>query len=83
MIRHAHKLYVNGNFTLDLAKTVCALGRPTIDLCLSLFLSADFRSKIAEVKMHRLLDLQGPPFVWLYCPGFVHLLAPTKILHAR
>ena len=40
--------------------TVYALDSTTIDLCLSLFPWADFRSTKAAVKMHTLLDLRGP-----------------------
>ena len=52
---------------LDLANTVYALDSTTIDLCLSLFPWADFRSTKAAVKMHTLLDLRGP------IPSFIHI----------
>ena len=44
-----------------------ALDSTTIDLCLSLFPWADFRSTKAAVKMHTLLDLRGP------IPSFIHV----------
>ena len=49
------------------ANTVYALDSTTIDLCLSLFPWADFRSTKAAVKMHTLLDLRGP------IPSFIHV----------
>ena len=52
---------------LDLANTIYALDSTTIDLCLSLFPWADFRSTKAAVKMHTLLDLRG------LIPSFIHV----------
>src|SRR6516225_6751919 len=46
---------------------IYALDSTTIDLCLSLFPWADFRSTKAAVKMHTLLDLRGP------IPSFIHI----------
>jgi IS4 transposase len=50
---------------VDLKETVYALDSTTIDLCLSLFPWAHFRSTKAAVKMHTLLDLRGniPSFI--------------------
>src|SRR5580704_11903190 len=67
LIKRARKLYVKDDFGLDLANTVYALDSTTIDLCLSLFPWADFRSTKAAVKMHTLLDLRGP------IPSFIHV----------
>jgi len=67
LIRRARKLYVNDALSLDLANTVYALDSTTIDLCLSLFPWADFRSTKAAVKMHTLLDLRGN------IPSFIHV----------
>jgi len=55
------------SFGLDLDNTIYALDSTTIDLCLSLFPWADFRSTKAAVKMHTLLDLRGP------IPSFIHV----------
>ncbi len=44
---------------LSLAETVYALDATTIDLCLSLFPWAKFRTTKAAVKLHTLLDLHG------------------------
>ena len=60
LIKRARKLYMEDDIGLDLANTVYALDSTTIDLCLSLFPWADFRSTKAAVKMHTLLDLRGP-----------------------
>jgi len=60
LIKRARKLYLKDDFGLDLANTVYALDSTTIDLCLSLFPWADFRSTKAAVKMHTLLDLRRP-----------------------
>ena len=67
LVRRARKLYVSDDIGLDLANTVYALDSTTIDLCLSLFPWADFRSTKAAVKMHTLLDLRGP------IPSFIHI----------
>jgi hypothetical protein len=67
LIRRARKLYVKDDTGLDLANTVYALDSTTIDLCLSLFPWADFRSTKAAIKMHTLLDLRGP------IPSFIHV----------
>ena len=45
---------------MELAQTVYALDSTTIDLCLTLFPWARFRSTKAAVKLHTLLDLRGP-----------------------
>ena len=47
--------------------TVYALDSSTIDLCLSVFPWAPFRSTKAAVKLHTLLDLRGsiPSFVFI------------------
>jgi Transposase DDE domain/Domain of unknown function (DUF4372) len=67
LIKRARKLYMEDDIGLDLVNTVYALDSTTIDLCLSLFPWADFRSTKAAVKMHTLLDLRGP------IPSFIHV----------
>ena len=52
---------------LDLDATVYALDATTIDLCLSLFDWAPFRSTKAAIKLHTLLDLRGA------IPSFIHI----------
>src|SRR5687768_1033398 len=67
LIRRARKLYCNDSFGIDLANTVYALDATTIDLCLSLFPWAPFRSTKAAIKLHTLLDLRGS------IPAFIHI----------
>ena len=50
-----------------MTNTVYALDSTTIDLCLSVFPWAHFRSTKAAVKMHTLLDLRGN------IPSFIHV----------
>ncbi len=55
---------------MDLSTTVYALDSTTIDLCLSLFPWARFRSTKSAVKLHTLLDLRGPiPTMIIITPG--------------
>ena len=59
MIRIARPLYADEDLGLDLDNTVYALDASTIDLCLSVFPWALFRSTKSAVKLHTLLDLRG------------------------
>src|SRR3954453_19368752 len=59
LIAQARKLCAGESLGLVLTDTVYALDSTTIDLCLSLFPWAHFRSTKAAVKMHTLLDLRG------------------------
>ena len=73
LIRTARKLYVKDDFGLELKNTVYALDSTTIDLCLSLFPWAQFRSRKGAVKLHTLLDLRGPiPTLVIITDGKVH-----------
>ena len=67
LIRRARKLYANDSLGVDLDNTVYALDSSTIDLCLSLFEWAPFRSTKAAIKLHTLLDLRGA------IPAFIHI----------
>ena len=67
LIPRARALYANESLDIDLDATVYALDATTIDLCLSLFEWAPFRSTKAAVKMHTLLDLRGS------IPAFIHI----------
>ena len=67
LIRRARKLYCNDSFGIELSNTVYALDATTIDLCLSLFPWAPFRTAKAAVKLHTLLDLRGN------IPAFIHI----------
>ena len=67
LIVRARQLYAKEPMGIDLQATVYALDSTTIDLCLSLFDWAPFRSTKAAVKMHTLLDLRGA------IPAFIHI----------
>jgi len=67
LIDQARKLYAQEDLELQLSNTVYALDSTTIDLCLSVFPWAHFRSTKAAVKMHTLLDLRGS------IPSFIHI----------
>lgn len=67
LIGQARTLYGSEDLGLDLANTVYALDSTTIDLCLSVFPWAHFRTTKAAVKMHTLLDLKGS------IPSFIHI----------
>lgn len=60
LITKARRLYVGEDLGLELENTVYALDSTTIDLSLTLFGWADFRSTKAGIKMHTQLDLRGP-----------------------
>jgi hypothetical protein len=59
LIGIGRRLYADDPLALDLDETVYALDSTTIDLCLSVFPWAPFRSTKAAVKLHTLLDLRG------------------------
>jgi hypothetical protein len=65
LIGQARKLYVDDDFGLELKETVYALDSSTIDLCLSVFPWAKFRSTKSGIKLHTLFDLRGniPSFI--------------------
>ena len=67
LIAQARRLYAGDSLDVELASTVYALDSTTIDLCLSVFPWAHFRSTKAAVKLHTLLDLHGS------IPSFIHI----------
>jgi hypothetical protein len=67
LIARARRLYAQEPSLVDLDTTIYALDSTTIDLCLSLFDWAPFRSTKAAVKLHTLLDLRGS------IPAFIHI----------
>jgi hypothetical protein len=67
LILQARKLYIGDSFGVDLDNTTYALDSTTIDLCLSIFPWALFRTTKSAVKMHTLLDLRGN------IPSFIHI----------
>src|SRR5450755_3607850 len=67
LIGIARRLYAGEPLGVDLKDTVYALDASTIDLCLSVFPWAPFRSTKAAIKLHTLLDLRGN------IPTFLHI----------
>src|SRR6202142_3961361 len=67
LIGIARPLYAQESLGVDLQETVYALDATTIDLCLSVFPWAPFRSSKAAIKLHTLLDLRGN------IPTFIHI----------
>jgi hypothetical protein len=68
MIRQARTVYAGDTPALDVDGVLYALDSTTIDLCLALFPWAPFRSTKAALKVHTLVDLNGPTI-----PSFVHI----------
>ena len=58
---------VGTEFKSLMGATVYALDSTTIDLCLSLFAWAPFRSTKAAIKLHTLIDMRGS------IPSFIHI----------
>ncbi len=73
LITTARRLYASEPMGVALDQSLYALDSTTIDLCLSLFPWAKFRTHKAAVKMHTLLDLRGniPTFIRI-TDGKVH-----------
>ena len=67
LIRIARPLYAEEDLGLELDNTVYAFDSSTVDLCLSVFPWALFRSTKSGVKLHTLLDLRGN------IPAFIHV----------
>ncbi len=67
LIEIARRLYAEEPFGVDLQETVYALDTTSIDLCLTVFPWAPFRSTQAAIKRPTLLDLRGN------LPTFLHL----------
>jgi len=67
LIHIARRLYVHGDFGTELNNTVYALDATTIDLCLSVFPWAPFRTAKGAIKLHTLMDLRGN------IPTFIHV----------
>ena len=62
----ARKLYASESLGVELDNTVYALDSSTIDLCLSLFDWAPFRSTKAAIRLHTLLDLHGAILAFIH-----------------
>lgn len=74
LIKEAQKLYVNdSDLEVDLKNNVFAIDATTIDMCLSAFWWAKFRTTKGGIKVHTQLDLKTaiPEFVHI-TPAAVH-----------
>ena len=67
LIDQARQLYHEDSNLESVAESVYALDSTTIDLCLSLFPWAEFRSHKGAIKLHTLMDLEGA------IPTFIHI----------
>ncbi|MBS0309237.1 MAG: IS4 family transposase [Proteobacteria bacterium] len=67
LIRMARPLYASEPLGVELDATVYAFDATTIDLCLSMYPWAPFRSTKAAIKLRTLLDLRGS------IPSFIHI----------
>ena len=77
LIAHARPLYVDDPIGVDLDAGLYALDSTTIDLCLSLFPWAPFRTHKAAIKLHTLLDLlTTSEAACAFCPG----ISPAAVL---
>jgi len=67
LIGIARPLYADDPLEVELANTVYALDSTLIELCLSMFPWARYRSNDSAVKLHTLLDLRGsiPSFLYV------------------
>lgn len=82
LIGIAVQLYHGEGSGLGLKEPLYALDSTTIDLCLTLFPWADFRSTKAAVKAHTIIDLRGaiPVFVHI-TSGKVHDVNVLDLIH--
>ena len=70
LIAAARKLYLDDKeFDLELSGVAYALDSTTIELCLSLFPWAKFRTTKSGIKLHTLIDLKGN------IPAYIHITA--------
>ena len=73
LIAQARALYTDEDLGLDLNNTVYALDSTTIDLCISLFPWAKYKSDQHAMKLHTVLDLRGNiPTVIRITPAQLH-----------
>jgi Domain of unknown function (DUF4372) len=71
LIEQAKRLYINDHGEIELKQQVFAIDATTIDLCLSVFSWAKFRSTKGAVKIHAQLDLKTaiPEFIEITTGG--------------
>ena len=67
LIARARTLYADEELAVEFENAVYAFDSTTIDLCLSLFPWADFRTAKAGIKVHTAVDVRGN------IPSFIHI----------
>ena len=73
LIPKARSLYASEDLGLDLENTVYALDSTTIDLSLTMFPWATFRTTKSGIKVHTQIDLRGPiPVCVFVSPASMH-----------
>jgi hypothetical protein len=73
LIPKARSLYAGEDLGLDLENTIYALDSTTIDLSLTMFPWATFRSTKSGIKVHTQIDLRGPiPVCVFVSPASMH-----------
>src|SRR5882672_1219868 len=83
LIQEAKRLYVHyNNLDFELKNNVFAIDVTTIDMCLSAFIWAKFRSTKGGIKIHTQLDLKTsiPSFIHI-TPAAVHELNILDLMH--
>ena len=83
LIKEAKLLYIDDNdLEVDLKEKVFAIDATTIDLCLSSFYWATFRTTKAGIKLHTQIDLKTsiPEFI-LFSTASVHDVNVLDIIH--
>jgi hypothetical protein len=67
LIHRAKRLYAHSSLPVDLDATAYALDSTVIDLCMSMFPWASYKSTKSAVKMHTLLNIRGdiPEFIYI------------------
>jgi len=83
LIKEAKQLYaLDDNLEVSLKGNVFAIDATTIDLCLSAFCWATFRSTKGGIKLHTQLDLKTaiPEFI-LFSPASVHDVNILDVIH--
>ena len=71
LIQQTKRLYADEPLPVNFDNSVYALDSTIIDLCMSVFPWAEFRSTKSAIKLHTLLDLQGD------IPEFIHISTAT------
>src|SRR5205814_3968192 len=85
LIKEAKELYVGHNdLEVSFENNVFAIDATTIDVCLSTFYWATFRSNKGGVRLHTQLDLRTaiPEFIYI-TPASVHEVHALDIIHVE